>query len=144
MANFPSIDKDRPQGNEKGNVLDDMIRETRTWAENVFGMISGYPDQVAVILPIWTTGTRPVGVLKEFLMGYNTDLKQLEVVQNGQWGALPLVSTDAAMVAGCRFTISDTAPASPVEGKEFWVDTANNCIKIFKNGGWAITGAAYQ
>ncbi len=52
---------------------------------------------------------------------------------------------DAATVSGgIRITISGTAPASPKNNKEIWIDTTNLVIKVMINGSWKIVGAAWR
>ena len=45
--------------------------------------------------------------------------------------------------SGVRLTISDIAPTSPENGKELWVDTANNLIKHYKTDAWVATNSVY-
>ena len=45
--------------------------------------------------------------------------------------------------SGVRITISDTAPTSPVNGKEIWVDSANNLIKHYKADAWVAMNSVY-
>lgn len=142
---YTNIDHSRPLGSEKGNVLDDAERETRLWAKQVFGEISGFPDIVAVIMPTWNTAGRPQGVLKESLMGYNSEVKSIETVQGGAWTRLELVATDSDTVSGgIRITISSNAPSSPVIDKELWIDKSSNIMKIYTSSGWVGLGAVYK
>lgn len=142
---YTNIDHSRPLGSEKGNILDDAVRETRLWAKQVFSEISGFPDIVAVIMPRWSTAERPVGALKENLMGYNSETKSIETVQDSAWTRLPLIAIDSDTVSGgVRVTISSTAPTSPVINKELWFDLTEEVIKIYISTGWKRWGAAYK
>ncbi|MDT8900947.1 hypothetical protein [Anaeroselena agilis] len=140
---FPDIDHSLPKGNQKGSILDDSIRETRLWAKTVFGLISGFPDIEAIILPVWDSASRPVGALKENLVGYNEELKQLETVQNGAWTPLALVVEDTEKVSGIRITIGTTAPTSPQIDKELWFDTGERITKVFTVNGWIKFSGVY-
>ncbi len=52
---------------------------------------------------------------------------------------------DAATVSGgIRITIGSSAPSSPRNNKEIWVDTANLVIKTYTSGNWEIVGAAFR
>lgn len=51
--------------------------------------------------------------------------------------------TPSVNIAGFRLTYSATAPSSPQNGKELWIDMANRVMKIYESGAWVTLGAAY-
>ena len=55
----------------------------------------------------------------------------------------PVISTDAKTVTGIRFTIGASAPASPVNNKDVWFDTANRLLKVYTGNTWIPFRAVY-
>lgn len=46
--------------------------------------------------------------------------------------------------AGIRITIGTTAPLSPVNDKELWIDTTNKVMRVYSNAAWITLGSAYS
>ena len=76
---FRDIDETAPSGTKLVSDLDDAVRETRSWAEDCFSQISGYPDKATTKVITWTTTTRPT---TPNLLGYNSDTKTLEYIND--------------------------------------------------------------
>lgn len=51
---------------------------------------------------------------------------------------------DAATVGGIRVTINSSAPTTPVNNKEIWIDTNELVLKIYVGGTWKVIGAAWR
>lgn len=68
------------------STIDDFERETRSWLKQCMQSISGYPDLDTITVKGWTNSTRPsVNPSTNYLVGYNTETKALEVIDsNGQ------------------------------------------------------------
>lgn len=140
---FPNININTPIGTQRPNVLDDEIRQLKQDVITSMQEISGYPNVACVVLPAWSTENRPTGTLKERLIGFNTTTGKIEVVSNGVFSNLPLVSDNADKVGGVRVTISTTAPSNPQVDKELWFDKTNKLWKLYDSNGWYSAGAVY-
>lgn len=51
---------------------------------------------------------------------------------------------NAATVGGIRITINSSAPTSPSNNKEIWIDTNDLVLKIYVGGAWKVIGAAWR
>ena len=89
---------------------------------------SAVTDKRQFIQDVWTTGTRPEAYLGAF--GYNTTINRLEVYNGTAWvdvqpstisasQVTDQTSLNAGKVNGSRFTVSQTAPATPSIG-DIW------------------------
>ncbi|MBP2651354.1 MAG: microcystin dependent protein [Firmicutes bacterium] len=73
---FTDIDATTPTGTQKGNVLDDQIRELKTDIETNLAAIANYPGSSTPALrtAVWDTDGRPSGAdLVDGVTGYNSD-----------------------------------------------------------------------
>ena len=80
---FPEIITDRPVGTQMVSTIDDFERETRSWLKSCMLGISGYPDVETITVMGWTNDTRPsTNPSSNYLVGYNTENKALEVIDS--------------------------------------------------------------
>lgn len=140
---FPNINPNMPVGTQRPQVLDDEIRQLKADVMQALKEISGYPTTSCVVIPTWTTSTRPDATVRDGMIGFNSDTGYFEQSVNGAWASLITNATNSLTVGGIRLTISTTAPSSPQNAKELWFDLSNNLWKTYNGDAWISTRAVF-
>lgn len=139
---FPNINQNTPVGTQRPQVLDDELRQLKSDVIQSFKEISGFPNVNCIVLPTWTTSTRPDATVKEGMIGWNSDTGCFERSTGTGWISINPNANNALTVGGVRVTISDTAPTSPQNKKELWFNLSNNLWYTY-NGGWIPSRAVF-
>lgn len=69
------------------STIDDIFRADRKWIKSLFTKISGYPYNSFLIIPTWTSSSRP-SPAKEGFMGFNTTIRRFEYYTGSKWEEL--------------------------------------------------------
>lgn len=115
---FPEIITDQPVGTQYVSTIDDFERETRGWLKQCIQTLSGYPDVNTVAVKPWTTEQRPSvnqNIDGNYLLGYNTTLRQLELVNSS--GTIIETLSDA--------TKKEIALLAHPVGEYYWTSSAS-------------------